>query len=145
MMTSFNLRASAAARRKIAAASLMTSWARAATLGAAALAVMMPGAFVPVAAAESAPPDLRRQAELIRLVRQDCGSCHGLKLTGGLGPPLTRQALADKPFESMWATIIHGRPGTPMPAWSTLLTPGEATWITRQLFDGFPKEAEPAR
>jgi cytochrome c55X len=29
---------------------------------------------------------LRRQRELIRMVRQDCGSCHGLQLTGGLGP-----------------------------------------------------------
>ena len=145
MMTRLNLRASAGARREVAAASSMTSWTRAAALSAAALAVVMPGAFAPVAAADSAPPDLRRQAELIRLVRQDCGSCHGLKLTGGLGPPLTREALAGKPFESMWATIVHGRPGTPMPPWSTLLTPGEATWITRQLFDGFPKEAGPAR
>jgi cytochrome c55X len=31
-------------------------------------------------------PDAARQHELIRMVRQDCGSCHGLHLTGGLGP-----------------------------------------------------------
>ena len=30
------------------------------------------------------------------MVRQDCGSCHGLRLTGGPGPALTREALADK-------------------------------------------------
>ena len=45
------------------------------------------------------------------MVRQDCGACHGMRLTGGLGPALTREALADKPIESLVATIVHGRPG----------------------------------
>ncbi|HYG42204.1 MAG TPA: cytochrome c, partial [Bordetella sp.] len=44
-----------------------------------------------------AEPDMLRQGQLEHLLRQDCGSCHGLRMTGGLGPPLTRQALAGKP------------------------------------------------
>ena len=56
-----------------------------------------------------------RAAELVRIVRQDCGSCHGMRLTGGLGPALTREALAEKHVPALAATIIHGRPGTPMP------------------------------
>lgn len=81
-----------------------------------------------------------RQADLIRIVRQDCGSCHGMQLTGGLGPALTRQALADKPVDSLVATIVHGRPGTPMPPWRTMLSDAEAAWIVDQLLRGFPHE-----
>ena len=42
-------------------------------------------------------------ADVVRIVRQDCGSCHGMRLTGGLGPPLTAQALADRPLEAIVA------------------------------------------
>ena len=63
--------------------------------------------------AQPSPPTAQRQQELVRMVRQDCGSCHGLRLTGGLGPALTREALADKPIGSLAATIYGGRPGTP--------------------------------
>ena len=31
-------------------------------------------------------PSAARQDELLHLLRQDCGSCHGLTLRGGLGP-----------------------------------------------------------
>jgi cytochrome c55X len=86
-----------------------------------------------------------REPALVRMVRQDCGSCHGMRLTGGLGPPLTREALADKPIDSMAATIFHGRPGTPMPGWRTMLSQAEATWIAEQLALGFPEEAPRAR
>jgi len=77
---------------------------------------------------------------LIRLVRQDCGSCHGMRLTGGLGPALTREALAGKPPEALAAAIYHGRPGTPMPPWRTLLSADDAQWIAQQLMAGFPEE-----
>lgn len=80
--------------------------------------------------------------ELIRLVRQDCGSCHGMKLTGGLGAPLTRDALAGKPVEGLVATILYGRPGTAMPPWRTLLTETQAQWIAEQLLAGFPEEVK---
>ena len=57
-------------------------------------------------AAGAAEPSVPRQQALVRMVRQDCGSCHGMRLTGGLGPALTPQALADKPLASMTATIF---------------------------------------
>ena len=79
-----------------------------------------------------------RQHELIRLVRQDCGSCHGMKLTGGLGPALTPQALQDKPAAALISTILQGRPGTPMPPWNTFLSEPEAGWIVDSLQKGFP-------
>ena len=72
-----------------------------------ALAVLLP--FSPDLAAA---PDAERQATLEHLLIQDCGSCHGLRMTGGLGPALTPQALAGKPRESLVATILHGRSGT---------------------------------
>ncbi len=81
-----------------------------------------------------------REQTLIRMVRQDCGSCHGMHLTGGLGPALTPAALADKPVESLAATIYGGRPGTPMPPWKAMLSEAEATWIAQRLLAGFPQE-----
>ena len=89
--------------------------------------------------------DLARQQSLIRLVRQDCGACHGMRLTGGLGPALTREALADKPLDAMAATIVHGRPGTPMPPWRNMLSDTEVRWIAEQLARGFPEEPRAAR
>jgi mono/diheme cytochrome c family protein len=31
--------------------------------------------------------DTARQAELLHLLKHDCGSCHGMTRKGGLGPP----------------------------------------------------------
>jgi cytochrome c55X len=104
-------------------------------------------ALLPAAALAAEPPSItpERQQQLVRMVRQDCGSCHGMQLTGGLGPALTRAALADKPVEAMAATIFHGRPGTPMPGWRPLLSETEARWIAAQLLAGFPVESRPSR
>lgn len=90
------------------------------------------------AAADPVPPD--RQSQLVRMVRQDCGSCHGMTLKGGLGPPLEVGALRDRPVESLKYTILQGRPGTPMPPWRGLLTEAEAEWIVDHLLKGFPRE-----
>jgi cytochrome c55X len=89
----------------------------------------------------TAQPDTQRQQQLVRMVRQDCGSCHGMTLAGGLGPALTREALVDRTVATVAATIFHGRPGTPMPPWRSLLSQGEATWIAERLLAGFPQEA----
>ena len=86
-------------------------------------------------------PDAARQRELVRMVRQDCGSCHGMRLTGGLGPALESARLASWPLESLVATIHQGRPGTPMPGWSALISLADARWIAEQLQRGFPTEA----
>lgn len=88
--------------------------------------------------ADSPPPE--RQRELIRLVREDCGSCHGMRLSGGLGLPLTAKSLRDKPAENLVAVVMHGRPGTAMPPWRTMLSEAEAEWIVARLIDGFPEE-----
>ncbi|HSF96344.1 MAG TPA: cytochrome c [Thermohalobaculum sp.] len=74
-----------------------------------------------------------RAAELERLVRQDCGSCHGMTLKGGLGTALTAETLAGAAPESLAAIILDGIPGTAMPPWRPLLTEGEALWIAQYL------------
>lgn len=89
----------------------------------------------------SAGLDAAQARATIRLVRQDCGACHGMTLQGGLGTPLTREALAGRPVEALVATILHGRPGTAMPPWQTLLTEAQAQWIAARLLEGFPEEA----
>ena len=83
-------------------------------------------------------PTSARQAELLNLVRQDCGSCHGLRLEGGLGLPLTPPALKEKSPEALKQTILHGRGGTPMPPWNPFLTEAEAGWIVESLLKGLP-------
>ena len=108
---------------------------RAGTLIAAALIA----APMAAAAAETLPP--ARERELVRLVRQDCGSCHGLLLKGGLGPSLAPHALREKPVDSLRATILLGRPGTAMPPWQGILNEADADWILAQLLAGFPKES----
>jgi cytochrome c55X len=92
------------------------------------------------AQAEVATPSPARRGELITLVRQDCGSCHGLSLKGGLGPALLPDTLRDKPADSLQATIVYGRPGTAMPPWKRFLSEAEAAWIVEQLQKGFPDE-----
>jgi len=88
---------------------------------------------------EAADPAPARQQTLIHMVRQDCGSCHGLTLQGGLGPALTPQRLRDWPAENLAATITHGRPGTPMPPFKGILDATDVDWIARQLLAGFPE------
>jgi len=77
-----------------------------------------------------------RQQALRHLLAQDCGSCHGLTLQGGLGPALTREALAGKSPEMLRAVILHGRPGTPMAPWRPFMSEAEAEWLVQQLLEG---------
>ena len=81
--------------------------------------------------------DSRRQ-ELRNLLIQDCGSCHGLTLQGGLGPALVPNKLTNHSPDYLTAIILHGRPGTAMPPWKSLLTPAEARWIAGRLLEGSP-------
>lgn len=99
-------------------------------------------ALVATGATATAEPAPDRQRELVRMVRQDCGSCHGMTLNGGLGPALTVEALRqrDVPKEALVATIVGGRPGTPMPPWHRFLTEPEAVWIVDRLIEGFPQQ-----
>lgn len=93
-----------------------------------------------LAGADTGAPAADRKQELIRLVRQDCGSCHGMTLKGGLGSPLLPENLRDKPAEGLVATVMQGRPGTAMPPWKAILSEREAEWIVAQLLAGFPQE-----
>lgn len=82
--------------------------------------------------------DAARRDELVALVRQDCGSCHGLTLKGGLGPALLPEVLKDKPAEYLRFVILQGLPNTAMPPWKRFLTETEAQWIVANLLKGFP-------
>lgn len=90
--------------------------------------------------AAAQPVGPARQAELVNLVRHDCGACHGLTLKGGLGPPLTPSALSDKPAEYLKAMILDGRHGSAMPGWRPLLSEPEVAWIVEQLQKGLPDQ-----
>lgn len=78
-------------------------------------------------------PNMARQKELIYMVQQDCGSCHGMTLKGGLGPSLLPERIAVLPKQYLIEAITHGRPGTPMPPWGSLLSAGDISWIVEQL------------
>ena len=93
-----------------------------------------------LARADTPVPAAQRQAELVRLVRQDCGSCHGMTLKGGLGSPLLPENLRDKPVDGLVVTVMQGRPGTAMPPWSAIISEAEAEWIVARLVAGFPQE-----
>jgi cytochrome c55X len=90
-------------------------------------------------AVAAADPSPSRRAELIELVRQDCGSCHGLTLKGGLGPSLEPAAMANRDTAQLELVVLHGRRGTPMPPWRGLLTEDEVRWIVEALKKGLPK------
>lgn len=88
----------------------------------------------PLAASDQLSAD--RQQELRNVLIQDCGSCHGLTMHGGLGPALVPDRLAGKSIEYLSIVILNGRPGTAMPAWRSLLSPAEARWMANQLLQG---------
>lgn len=71
-------------------------------------------------------------------MRQDCGSCHGLRFEGGLGVPLTPADIKEKSPVQLRDVILYGRNGTMMPPWSPFLTESEADWIVEMLQKGLP-------
>jgi len=81
-------------------------------------------------------PPAARQAELMHLLKHDCGSCHGMTRKGGLGPALLPETLAMKTDEQLVLTVLDGRPGTPMPPWRGLLSAAEAAWLIDALRAG---------
>ncbi len=94
------------------------------------LYISMAGAAV---AGDTPPVDA---PALERLIRQDCGSCHGLTLKGGLGPDIRAQALQHYDRDTLGAVIMDGIPGTPMPPWRPLLTRAEVEWMVTFLLTG---------
>ncbi|MFA5627251.1 MAG: cytochrome c [Thiohalomonadaceae bacterium] len=90
------------------------------------------------ATAASYDINTQRQQELIHLLRHDCGSCHGMRLKGGLGPALLPENLVDKPAATLEATVLYGRAGTPMAPWRGLLSEEEVSWLIDILQKGVP-------
>ncbi len=89
---------------------------------------------LPLTAGEALPGD--RQQELRNLLVQDCGSCHGLTMRGGLGPALLPEILQGKSRDYLTSVILEGRPGTAMPGWRPLLSADEARWMADRLLQG---------
>ena len=88
-------------------------------------------ATAPLAASDAISGE--RERELANLLIQDCGSCHGLQMKGGLGPALLPQMLQGKSVEYLSTVILNGRAGSAMPAWNGLLSPAEARWMAERL------------
>lgn len=113
------------------------------SFGAAAIASMANAAGSGPTTTDGVDPTPARQRELLELLKQDCGSCHGMRLTGGLGPALTPEALRAKPAESLVATIFHGRTGTPMPPWQRFVSEAEAHWLVARMLAGATDAGSP--
>ena len=77
-----------------------------------------------------------RQDELLYMLLQDCGSCHGMTMKGGLGPTLLPDALSERTVEDLTNVILDGVPGQPMPPWRPMLSVEEATWLAHILKTG---------
>ena len=93
-------------------------------------------ALIAATASASASEAALDTAKLTNLVRQDCGSCHGLTLKGGLGKPLTSDHLRAWSREQLIGIILDGVPGTPMPPWRPLMSEPDARWIVDRLQQG---------
>ncbi len=81
------------------------------------------------------PPTLARQKALENLVRQDCGSCHGMTLKGGLGPDIRGPRLRAFDAQTLEKTILDGVPGTAMPPWRPELSEQDVHWIVQYLLE----------
>lgn len=89
--------------------------------------------FLALSTPAGAAIGVERQAELLYFLKHDCGSCHGLTRSGGLGSPLLPEVLAERSDDDLTEVIMEGLPGTPMPPWKDLLTEEEARWLVRAI------------
>lgn len=86
-----------------------------------------------ISAARAGDLDDTRRAELEHLLRHDCGSCHGLRLEGGLGPALTPERMRKRSPEYLRDAIREGIPGTAMPPWGPLLSEADIAYLAEAL------------
>lgn len=103
-------------------------------------ATLLLASLLSISLLSNADPPTERKTELDTLLYQDCGSCHGMTLRGGLGPPLLPENMARYNTQAITAIILHGVPGTAMPPWSALLTEDDAAWLADQLL---PQDSSP--
>ncbi len=90
--------------------------------------------FMPMTKAQTS--ENIRKAELENMLIQDCGSCHGLTMKGGLGPALRPENIVDRDIDYLVNIILEGVPETPMPPWKYLLDRDEALWMVQKLKQG---------
>jgi cytochrome c55X len=79
-----------------------------------------------------------REVDLMNLIKQDCGSCHGMTMKGGLGPSLLPEQLIGRDDAELADIISNGVPGQPMPPWGVELSNEEILWIIQRLKEGLP-------
>lgn len=89
-----------------------------------------------ISSVQAMDPTQARQTELRALVIQDCGSCHGMTLKGGLGSALLPGDLDGIEAATIAEIVLDGVPGTPMPPWRGLLSRSDALWIGEALKTG---------
>jgi cytochrome c55X len=78
----------------------------------------------------------KTSAQLEQMVRQDCGSCHGLTFKGGLGSPLLPENLSAYSVDDLTTIILDGLPGTAMPPWRAVVSRHDAIWMAQYLKEG---------
>ena len=83
--------------------------------------------------------DEARQAELRKLVREECTQCHGPGRIGGEGPSLLPSDIKAKDKDELVSTILNGRDSR-MPPWYTRLSPEDVRFIVEHIL---PSEPEP--
>lgn len=89
-----------------------------------------------LSASVCAAPTVERQAYLDNLLKQDCGSCHGLTLKGGLGSAIRPEDISERSDEALFSTIKLGLPGLAMPPWGELLSDTDIQWLVERLRKG---------
>ncbi len=94
--------------------------------------------WLPMAALADGSLSAEREQELETLLYQDCGSCHGMTLRGGLGPALPESRMNAYSRNGLAALILNGVAGTAMPGWAGLLTEEEARWLADLLQNDNP-------
>ena len=51
-----------------------------------------------------------RQSELLYFVEQNCPACHGIRMRGSIGPPLSEASLQHLSVNEVTLTILYGLP-----------------------------------
>jgi len=96
--------------------------------------MVLAGTFALMSATVSAEPiSPERMASLDHLLHQDCGSCHGMTLQGGLGPALLPERFTDWDIESIADMILYGNPEKAMPPWEGLLSQADARYLAERI------------
>jgi cytochrome c55X len=94
--------------------------------------------YLAIAASSDPASDISnsKKTELYHLLKQDCGSCHGMTLKGGLGPALTKDRMSGFSSDYLFETIWNGREIKAMPPWKNILLKKDVRWLVKVLQAG---------